>query len=380
MCHIHSSFRSSSNMFSNRLLFDVTKACKQKHQSGVLRVSSCLKRELQQVLGERFVEVVWSTRKQSFRPLVRDSGFVISQDDVLLTAELFCEFERSGVEAFLKSGACRSYAIFHDAIPLRYPEFTWPHSVQRHPSYMKMLALFDGVFGVSQRSSIVLEEYWEWLGYEYSPSVRSIQLGADGLFAESSIPKDRQAESFDVLMLGIIEKRKGQDLALDACSRLWDEGVKFNLHIVGRANPYFGKDIEKRIKKMGKMGRPITLHGHLGDSELQALFDNVDLMLFSSRAEGCGLPVLESLWKGLPVLSSKLRPVRETSRFGGCRFFEVGDSEDLSVQLRRLVENRNLLKELRDGISTEMLPRWSDTAREIQDCIGTEQTVSVAVQ
>ena len=34
-------------------------------------------------------------------------------------------------------------------LSLQYPEFTWPHSVQRHPSYMKMLAMFSGIFAVS---------------------------------------------------------------------------------------------------------------------------------------------------------------------------------------------------------------------------------------
>ncbi len=352
-------------MSSGRLLFDVTKASKQTHKSGVLRVCNCLRGELSALLGDRFVEVVWSDRRQSLRPAAGDAEFAVQHDDVFLTAELFCEFERPGIEAFLSSGACRNFAVFHDAIPLRFPEFTWPHSVQRHPSYMKMLSLFDGVFGVSQHSSLILEEYWEWLEYEYSPSVKSIQLGADGLFPDPAPPSQSTRERLQVLILGIIEKRKGQDIALDACCRLWDEGLNFDAHFVGRANPYFGKDIERRIKKLAKDGRPVTLHGHIDDAALKALFDRVDLMLFPSRAEGCGLPVLESLWRGLPVLSSKLRSVRESSRFGGCRFFKSGDSEDLAQQLRRLIENRILLQELRASINTSMLPRWRDTARSV---------------
>lgn len=354
---------------SGRLLFDITKASKQSHYSGVLRVSSCLKDRLREALGSELVEVVWSDRKQTFRAPEIGRSFAVEPEDVLVTAELFNEFERPGIEAFLKSSACRAFAIFHDAIPLRNPEFTWPHSVQRHPSYMKMLSLFDGVFGVSQHSSIVLEEYWEWLGYEYSPSVKSIQLGADGLFPESMPPRDHEGDSFDVLMLGIIEKRKGQDLALDACSRLWDDGLEFNLHVVGRANPYFGKDIEKRMKRMAKGGRSIQLHGHLDDAGLKRLIPQMDLLLFSSRAEGCGLPVLESLWSGLPVLSSKLQSVRETSRFGGCSFFETENTEDLAIQLRRLIENPNLVSDLKHGIQASLLPTWNHTAREILETI-----------
>lgn len=354
---------------AGRILFDVTKASKQSHYSGVLRVSSCLKAELKDALGDDLVEVVWSDRKQSFKAPELGRDFAVESDDILLTAELFSDFERPGIESFLRSSTCRAYAIFHDAIPLRHPEFTWPHSVQRHPSYMKMLSLFDGVFGVSQHSSIVLEEYWEWLGYEYAPSVKSIQLGADGFFPEPFIPDDSKGESFDVLMLGIIEKRKGQDIALDACSRLWDNGASFNLHVVGRANPYFGKDIERRLKRMAKSGRSIKVHGHLEDSELKRLIPKMDLLLFASRSEGCGLPVLESLWSGLPVLSSKLPPVRETSRFGGVSFFENENAEDLASQLKRLIENRHLVDELKNGIQSSILPTWQRAAQEILDTL-----------
>ena len=230
---------------------------------------------------------------------------------------------------------------------------------------MKMLAVFDGVFAVSQRSSILLEEYWEWLGYEYSPSVKSLQLGADGLFEEPTVPRNRESDDFNVLLLGIIEVRKGHDLALDACERLWDEGFSFKLHVVGRANPHFGREIEKRIRKMERAGRPVRLHGHLKDKGLQDLFQEMDLCLFPSRAEGCGLPVLESLWKGLPVLCSRLKSVQETSRFGGCRFFAVEDSKDLAGKLKCLVKNEADMSKLRAGIKTDMLPRWSRTAQDI---------------
>ena len=88
-------------------------------------------------------------------------------------------------------------------------------------------------------------------------------------------------------------------------------------------------------------------------------------MLFSSRSEGCGLPVLESLWKGLPVLCSNLKPVRETSRFGGCRLFERDNADSLAKELRHLLAGKNELRGLTNSIRSDMLPRWSGTAQQI---------------
>lgn len=354
-------------MIKGRILYDVTKACKQRQKSGLARVSSCLKRELQALLGDRFLEVVWDDRKETIRPRLKRKDFSVGETDIFLTSELFCEFERSGVERFLSESPCRAYAIFHDAIPLQHPEFTWPHSVQRHPSYMKMLTLFTGVFAVSSHSSILLEEYWEWLDVTVMPSVKSIQLGADGVFAEPSPSKSVHEGALQVMTLGIIEKRKGQDLALEAAKILWDEGLSFELHVVGRTNPYFGRAIEQSLKKAVKAGYPLKLHGQVDDAKLQRLFSNADLILLPSLAEGCGLPVLESLWKGVPTLSSSLHSVRESARFGGCELFETGNIQALCNALKALTTNRPKLQKLTDGILTNQLPRWSTTSRDIVD-------------
>lgn len=359
----------------HRILFDISKASRQSHKSGLTRVSDCLRRELRIKLGDRLIDVKWRDRSGSFIPVDRkQKNFEIQPNDVLLTGELFCEYERPGVEAFLKGKFCRTYAIFHDAIPLQFPEFSWPHSVQRHPSYMKMLALFDGVFAVSQTSSMILEEYWEWLGYEYAPSVRSIQLGCDGFIEEKRDPEETSNGRLQLLSLGILERRKGQDLLLEACERLQGEGFEFDLHIVGRTNPYFGKTIEKAIKSSIKKGASMVFHGALKDEDLRKLVETTDLLIFSSRAEGCGLPVLEALWQGLPVLSSDLDPVKENSRFGGCRLFTRDDVDSLVRELRELMKDPSQLKALRSSIRGELLPHWSAAVKVILDSLGFETT------
>lgn len=359
-------------MIKGRILYDVTKASRQRQKSGLARVSSCLKREFEISLGDSFVEVVWDEKNETFRRRDKNAGFQIEANDVVLTCELFCEFERRGMEAFLKRRQCKAYAIFHDAIPLQHPEFTWPHSVQRHPSYMKMLTLFSGVFAVSSHSAILLEEYWEWLDMRKTPSVRSIQLGADGIFEKPSKPKPENNDRIQLMTLAILEKRKGQDIALEAAMKLWDEGLEFEYHFVGRTNPYFGKEIERGLKKAEKRGYAIHLHGQLNDKGLQDLFKVTDLVVLPSLAEGCGLPVLEALWKGVPTLSSSLHSVRENSRFGGCELFKSGNTTALGKSLRQLISDREKLRKLTNSIRTDMLPKWKETVSDIVDHLVTE--------
>ena len=359
-------------MIRGRILYDVTKACKQKQKSGIARVSSCLKKELEALLGDRFVEVVWDDRSREMRPKGRIYDWRVESRDVFLTCELFCEYEREGIENFIKEFPGLTYGIFHDAIPLQYPEFTWPHSVQRHPSYMKMLALFSGIFAVSSHSAMQLEEYWEWLELQRAPSVRTIQLGCDGVFGDWCSPKKEIGDPPRILTLAILEKRKGQDIAIEAARLLWDEGIRFHYDFVGRTNPYFGKDVERLLKRTAKRGYSVAFHGQLLDEQLQKVFDRADLVVLPSLAEGCGLPLLESLWRGVPTLSSSLHSIRENARFGGCRLFKRGDYGDLAKSLRSLIEKPSELENLKASIRSEALPRWKSTAVDIVDHLVTD--------
>jgi hypothetical protein len=119
-------------------------------------------------LGDSVREVSWTSWDRS-----------MSAGDWFFTAELFSEEERPGFSAFLAARSGRAAAVFHDAIPLKWPQITWPQSVARHPSYMKMLAQFDRVWAVSAASCAELAGFWRWQGLEQVPPLDVLALGAD---------------------------------------------------------------------------------------------------------------------------------------------------------------------------------------------------------
>jgi len=108
------------------IYFDVTKAGRSGHRSGLMRVST----RLSEALGAAAREVTWDEGLKDYRKLDRVNP---GPGDWLVTAEVFSEDERPGFGDFLRSGQMRTAAIFHDAIPLKFPHITWPQSVARHP-------------------------------------------------------------------------------------------------------------------------------------------------------------------------------------------------------------------------------------------------------
>jgi glycosyltransferase involved in cell wall biosynthesis len=343
--------------------FDVTKAAEGRHASGLQRVS----RQLLAALGPAATPVRWDAGTCRFRTA---AGAEPGAGDWLLTPEVFAPEERPGFAAWLARRPCPCAAIFHDAIPLRLPHVTWPRSVARHPAYLRALAELDAVWAVSAASRDELVGYWRWAGVARPPPVKVLPLGADfdgsprAAAGEPAVPPR-------LLCVGILEPRKQQTLLVAAAERLWAEGRRFELHLAGRENPHFGAPVRARIAAAARR-HPGALHFHVApdDATLRPLLDGAVATLFPSLAEGCGLPVLESLWRGVPCLASDLPAHREHAAGGGCRLIPPGDVDAWTAGLRAFLDDPAGAAELRHAAGSRELPTWAEAAARLRGELG----------
>ena len=333
------------------IFFDVTKSGGAGHRSGLLRVSARLAEEL----GDSMRAVSWPTWD-------RKRGAA----DWFLTAELFSEEERLGIAEFLATRPGRTAAIFHDAIPLKLPHITWPQSVARHPGYMKLLARFDRVWAVSAASRAELLGFWRWQGIENPPPVEVLALGADFVRAPRVTTGDRRPRTAALVSVGILEPRKNQALLLDVAETLWREGLGFELNLVGRVNPHFGRPLEKRIKAMARVFPGLRYRAAADDATVAALYAGARASVFPTIAEGCGLPLLESLWQGVPCVCSDLPVLRENADGGGCLAVATDDRAAWLDALRRVLTDDALVARFRTEATTRTLPTWAAAAEKIR--------------
>ncbi len=326
--------------------FDVTKADSARHRSGLTRVSSRLREEL----GPAATPVSWGAWDRR-----------VGADDWFFTAELFSGEERPGFREFVARPPCRLAAVFHDAIPLKHPHITWPQSVSRHPEYMKLLASFDRVFAVSAASRDELLGFWRWQGVTSKAEVSVLPLGADFNGTLRVTGRTPSAEPV-LLSVGIIEPRKNQVLLLDVCADLWAEGRSFELHLVGRVNPHFGRPIFARIRELRRRYPSLHYHEAATDETVMGLYARARASVFPTLAEGCGLPLLESLWRGVPCLASDLPVLEENATGGGCLLTPVNDAAAWRRQLVRVLEDDALVASLTAEAQSRTLPTWSAAA------------------
>lgn len=346
------------------LLFDVTKTSVLGHHSGLMRTSVCLQNELKALCGGDVVPVSWNARRSAFVGIATSRTVTAGTGDWLITPELFSEEERPGFGAWLDTTRCRTAAIYHDAIPLRFPEFTWPRSVSRHPHYMKMLGRFDVVLANSTASADELRDYWRWLGMAHANPV-AIPFGADGHGSPRVTGDPGRAGLRVIMMLGILEPRKNQAAVLDAAERLWEERVGLTLKIAGRVNPHFGRPLVRRIRDLRRAGRTLEYEERLDDAGVARLLSGARFTVMPSLAEGCGLPVLESLWAGVPVLCSDLPAINETASGGGCLIIRADDGDALTEAMRELLADGDAVTRMTGEAVSRALPAWADTAREM---------------
>lgn len=327
---------------------DLTSASSWRHPSGLARVS----RRLAEGLGAAATGAVWPTLAERPRP-----------GDWVLTPELFSEPERPGFTAFLARRPCPVAAIYHDAIPLKYPDITWPKSVARHPAYMKLLIQFDRVWAVSEASGRELRRFWEWQGVTKPPAVEVLPLGSDG----AGVPRVRGPAAIPagparIVSVGILEPRKNQAVLMDAYEVLRREGLDFELHLVGRVNPHFGAPLAERAAGIAAELPGLFHHRAMADADVAALVASSRATAFPSIAEGCGLPVLESLWQGVPCLCSDIAPVLENAAGGGC-VVVAGNRRDGWIEaLRRVITDDAHRGRLAAEAGARVLPTWAEAA------------------
>jgi glycosyltransferase involved in cell wall biosynthesis len=171
------------------------------------------------------------------------------------------------------------------------------------------------------------------------------------------------------LSVGILEPRKNQELLLDVCDELWAEGMSFGLDIVGRVNPHFGKPIAERLRRMQRQWPGLRYHKEASDETVAELYARARAAVFPTIAEGCGLPLLESLWRGVPCVGSDVPSLVENAAGGGCLIVPSGDRAAWRAGLKAILTDHGLHGRLVAEAVSRRLPTWAEAAATVRTAL-----------
>ncbi|MCA1905523.1 MAG: glycosyltransferase family 4 protein [Desulfarculus sp.] len=166
------------------------------------------------------------------------------------------------------------------------------------------------------------------------------------------------------LYLGGIDQRKGLTVLLEALAALAQAGRPHSLALVGRiADDRQYPLLRAEIVRLGLTDRVREL-GYVPDADLPALFGACAAFVFPSLYEGFGLPPLEAMACGAPVVAARAGAVPEVVGSAGL-LVEPGDAQGLGQALMELTARPELAADLRArGLRQAAGFSWRRTATE----------------
>ncbi|MCB2289234.1 glycosyltransferase family 4 protein [Clostridium sp. CS001] len=267
---------------------------------------------------------------------------------------------------FSQEVSCKKITTIHDLIPYVMPETVGKGYLIKFLKEMPMIiGGSDGIITVSEFSK---RDILKFFPIDES-KIFVTPLAADKKY----VPKDKiycrnflkdkynLADPF-ILYLGGFSERKNIASALIAFSKVYkDLDKKYNLVIVGDY-----KDPSQRLVKLVaelKIDSNVIFTGFVPEEHLPMFYNGCDTFIYPSFYEGFGLPPLEAMNCGTPVIASNLTSIPEVVGDGGI-LINPYDISEISFAIGNLLGSEKLRQEL----SYKALKRakeysWQNTAR-----------------
>lgn len=247
----------------------------------------------------------------SRRPPQRDMAYLNVGDT---------DFDLAAHRAWTRRHDVRPFYFIHDLIPALHPEFSRPHAIARHRGRVESaLTTGAGIMLGSRAVARDLADFAQATGLPLPPLVVAPIAGAP-LPAVDSLPPMGTPPFF--LAIATVEPRKNHRLLLDVW-RMLEERLGADtprLVLAGQTGPMTG-DLLAPLATDPVLRRHIELRTTCTDAELAGLLRAARALLVPSLAEGFGLPVVEALAAGTPVIASDIPVFREIAQ-GAARLLD----------------------------------------------------------
>lgn len=163
------------------------------------------------------------------------------------------------------------------------------------------------------------------------------------------------------LVVGSLSHHKNLNVILDANALI--DKKDFLIVIIGAHNPKVFKQVKTR-----RMNNLINA-GYVNDNELKALYKRAVGLIFPSLYEGFGLPLVEAMACGCPVICSDIPSSHEICA-NAALYFDPSSANDLASKMKIILEQSNQAKKINDkGFDRLQLFSWKKTAASTKEVL-----------
>lgn len=316
------------------------------HPGGVASYTKNLAENLQKEKDLEMVFFFSSLRKRYHGGLKNVKKFRLPPS---LFEVLFNRIRNVGIEKFIgpvdifhssdwvqPPSKAKKVTTYHDVIPLKFPQWSNPKIVAVQKRRLKIAEReIDKVIAVSESTKKDLLEVSslrpEQIEVVYEGVAKNFKPASEKDKSEF-LKKYKLPEKF-ILATGGVGARKNLEKTKQACKG-------YNLVITGETMPF------------------------ISDEEIPLLYSTARILLYPTLYEGFGLPILESMACGTPVVTSNNSSIPEVA--GKAALFANPDSvEDIQKKVKQAYEDEDFRKVLiKEGLKQSAEFIWEKTAKQ----------------
>lgn len=322
---------------------------------GLVRISDAALDVLQETQDNRGGDAVRQTQARlvELSPMQQPS---LPDTAPILLPEVFWDLERTlFYRSLLASRTCTVAMLAYDFIAFLQPSFFRIRSGAAHMDYLRLATEVTSLAFISDKSR---RDYLGRITRDPdAPAGPALRLGSDGLQAARQTWQ-RTRDAF--VCIGTIERRKNQHLVVQAFQELWQAGCPARLVLVGHC---FAPTVPEWLAEATTHPNFTWLEAASDDGVAETL-KTARATIYAAECEGFGLPPVESLHVGVPVIASSGLPGLEgVDPAGQVRLAEV-TVESLKAAVSSLLVDKAAAA-LWKKAGTLSLPGWDTFAEEV---------------
>ncbi len=242
--------------------------------------------------------------------------------------------------------AGRLVVTCHDLMFLHYPQYLEPATAKRLLEGMER-AVTEAAYWICN-SAYTRDDLVASYGV---PRGRTtiIHHGVDERFRALGAAERPAAadEPSRFLFLGSLEPKKNLELLLRAMAIAIERGLRAGLDVAGRAS-WQSESIRRLAEERPALQERVRFLGFVHDADLPGLVAEALALVLPSRFEGFGMPVIEAMAAGTPVLCSDRASLPEVAG-GAAELFDADDAEGLAELLLALEQDPGRRQEMRQA-------------------------------
>ncbi len=303
--------------------------------------------------------------------LIREYTISEIRPDIVHINSLFENDVVTSVKEFDKNTI--TSVTLHDLIPLAHRSRYLNNTNFKSYYFQKLknLKMADALLAISNYSK---HEAIKYLNIN-EDKIFTIYNGCDDKFKKIEIDKEeknkvlrkygiRENDRFILYVPGGFDVRKNVDGLIKAYSRLpSDIKNKFKLTIASKTDNDDKVILEKLIRDLGLQSN-IIITGYVSDEDLVKLYNLCDLFVFPSIHEGFGLPIVEAMACGAPVIASNTTSIPEVLGREDA-LFDPYDIDSIAFKIKKVLANENFRNELREyGLERVKNFSWDNSAKK----------------